>query len=161
MWPLSFASVLSFNASPSTGVPVVLHQDHAYLLLVIVLLFIVNTWAAIKVGKARKLYDVPYPEMYAEKSNKNAKAFNCVQRAHQNVLENIPLFLVFLFTSAIFRPQFAAIFGLIRVLGFVAYVQGYASGDPTKRYRGAIGYIGLLGGLVLTIEAALKLLTVL
>lgn len=37
--------------------------------------------------------------MYAESDNKNAKAFNCVQRAHQNVLENIPIFLVLLFTS--------------------------------------------------------------
>ncbi|TMW56475.1 hypothetical protein Poli38472_006485 [Pythium oligandrum] len=143
------------------GVPIILEKEHGYLLFVVVVLFIVNAWAGVKVGKARKLYDVPYPEMYAEKSNKNAKAFNCVQRAHQNMLENMPLFLVLLFTSAIFRPQAAAIFGLIRVLGFAVYVQSYASGDPTKRFRGAFGYIGLLGSLYLTIEAALTLLALL
>ncbi|TYZ62206.1 hypothetical protein PybrP1_009799 [[Pythium] brassicae (nom. inval.)] len=38
--------------------------------------------------------------MYAEQSDKNAKAFNCVQRAHQNFLENVPMFLALLFTSA-------------------------------------------------------------
>jgi glutathione S-transferase len=38
--------------------------------------------------------------MYAEQSDKNAKAFNCVQRAHQNLLENMPFFLTLLFTSA-------------------------------------------------------------
>lgn len=43
--------------------------------------------------------------MYADKDNKNAKAFNCVQRGHQNVLENIPIFLVLLFTSACVPPR--------------------------------------------------------
>lgn len=38
--------------------------------------------------------------MYAEESDKNAKAFNCVQRAHQNMLEKLPVFFVMLFASA-------------------------------------------------------------
>lgn len=38
--------------------------------------------------------------MYAEQSDKNAKAFNCIQRAHQNLLENIPIFLAFAVASA-------------------------------------------------------------
>ena len=31
--------------------------------------------------------------MYADASNKNANAFNCIQRGHQNSLEGFPLFL--------------------------------------------------------------------
>ena len=35
---------------------------------------------------ARKKFGIKYPQMYAEQSDKNANSFNCVQRAHQNVL---------------------------------------------------------------------------
>lgn len=77
--------------------------------------------------------------MYADKDNKNAKAFNCVQRAHQNLLENIPLYLGLLVTSSPFRPEIAAGAGLVRLLGFVFYVRGYASGDPAKRMQGGFG----------------------
>ena len=34
-----------------------------------------------------------YPTMYADASNKNANAFNCIQRGHQNSLEGFPLFM--------------------------------------------------------------------
>ena len=44
---------------------------------------------SLKVGKARKQFKIPYPVMYAESSHKDANAFNCVQRAHQNSLENL------------------------------------------------------------------------
>lgn len=106
--------------------------------------------------------------MYAEQSNKNAKAFNCVQRGHQNIMENIPLFLALLLTSAyvlllltlqtrsdkglccwafiaylffcrVYRPQIAVIAGLVRILGFIAYMRGYSSGDPKKRMQGGFG----------------------
>ena len=40
-----------------------------------------------QVSLARKRFGVEYPTLYAESSHKNAKAFNCVQRAHQQTLE--------------------------------------------------------------------------
>ncbi|POM57323.1 Uroporphyrinogen decarboxylase, partial [Phytophthora palmivora] len=92
------------------------------------------------VGQARKLYGVDYPQMYAEKSDKNAKAFNCVQRGHQNIMENIPIFLALLFTSAIYRPQIAVIAGFVRILGFILYMRGYSSGDPKKRMQGGFAF---------------------
>ena len=45
-----------------------------------------------KVMKARKLYNVEYPTMYATKAeNKYAKEFNCYQRGHQNALEGMQI----------------------------------------------------------------------
>lgn len=33
----------------------------------------------------------------------------------------------------------AAIVGLVRVIGFIVYVRGYSTGEPTKRNQGAFG----------------------
>ncbi|CAM9546710.1 unnamed protein product [Discosporangium mesarthrocarpum] len=76
----------------------------------------------------------------------------------QNVMENLPYFLVLLGTSAIHRPVAAAVAGLTRLAGFVAYVKGYQSGDPAKRMKGAFGYFGLLGMIVMTGELSVRLL---
>lgn len=70
----------------------------------------------------------------------------------------------------------------MRILGFIAYVRGYSSGDPHKRMQGGfgawldrcwmltlctndfacdcelLGYLGLLASLVLTIETSLRIL---
>lgn len=43
----------------------------------------------------------------------------------QNVLENYPPFLVGLALASVHRPILAAVAGLIRLAGFVAYVKGY------------------------------------
>uniref|UniRef100_A0AAV1V329 Glutathione S-transferase 3, mitochondrial n=1 Tax=Peronospora matthiolae TaxID=2874970 RepID=A0AAV1V329_9STRA len=135
-----------------------LQPAHGFVPLLIVGLLFVNLWAGILVGKARKRYGIEYPQMYAEKSDKNAKAFNCVQRGHQNILENIPIFLALLFTSSIYRPQIAATAGLFRILGFIMYMRGYASGDPKKRMRGGFGYLAMLVNAGLSIEAGLHIL---
>ncbi|GAB9472226.1 Microsomal Glutathione S-transferase [Globisporangium polare] len=138
-------------------VKIVLLPGHGYIPLLAVGTTFVNFWAAMQVGKARKKYNILYPQMYAEKSDKNAKDFNCVQRAHQNILEQLPVFFTLLFTSSAFRPGIAAIAGVVRIAGFIVYVRGYASGDPKKRMQGNFGYLGLLVSLGLSIEAGLRI----
>ncbi|KAF4318055.1 hypothetical protein BBO99_00007644 [Phytophthora kernoviae] len=138
-----------------------LQPAHGYIPLLVVLLVFVNFWCGSKVGKARKLYGIDYPQMYAEESDKNAKAFNCVQRGHQNILENVPPFLALLFTSAVYHPNVAAIASLVRILSFIVYMRGYSSGDPKKRLQGLFGYFGLLVSIGLSVEAGLRLLGVL
>ena len=46
-------------------------------------------------------YGVKYPALYASGSDDNANAFNCVQRGHQNSLEQLPHFFAVFATSAI------------------------------------------------------------
>lgn len=146
-----------------SAVRVSLQPAHGYIPLVVIGAGLVGTWAGFRVGVARKQFNVPYPQMYAEKSDKNANEFNCVQRAHQNVLENLPLFYAMLATSSyvtsglqlpaivyltrtfadvicrIYRPKVAAAAGLVRIAGFVMYVKGYSTGDPGKRRKGNFG----------------------
>ncbi|EGZ15719.1 hypothetical protein PHYSODRAFT_286365 [Phytophthora sojae] len=141
-----------------SAVRVSLQPAHGYIPLVVIGAGLVGTWAGFRVGVARKQFNVPYPQMYAEKSDKNANEFNCVQRAHQNVLENLPLFYAMLATSSIYRPKVAAAAGLVRIAGFVMYVKGYSTGDPGKRRKGNFGYLGTLVMLGLSLEAALRLL---
>eukprot|EP01083_Nonionella_stella_P230934 815896_1 len=100
------------------------------------------------VGKARKKYGVDYPNMYADvhhsKNKKNANIFNCVQRAHQNSLEQQPMFLTVCFLAAQKFPLVAGVSAFVVNLGRLAYAAGYSTGNPAKRSRGFFGYFGLL-----------------
>ncbi|KAG6576422.1 Microsomal Glutathione S-transferase [Phytophthora cinnamomi] len=140
-----------------TAIQLEVQSAHGFVPLLVVLLMLVIFWAGIKVGKARELYGVNYPQMYAEQSNRYAKAFNCLQRGHQNNLEQTPIFLALLFTSSVYRPQIVVIAGLVRVLGFIVYMRGYSSGDPKKRLQGLFGLVALLVNAGLTVEVGLRM----
>ncbi|KXZ44011.1 hypothetical protein GPECTOR_75g735 [Gonium pectorale] len=93
------------------------------------------------------VYGVSYPELYASAENcpnaEHRKAFNCVQRGHQNSLENQPIFLALLLSAGLKHPITAAVAGAVYLVGRVMYMQGYSTGDPDKRMRGSILYAGL------------------
>ena len=118
-----------------------LPKDFSYVIFCIVYTIITNIYLAIKVGKARKQYGVKYPAMYSDSSN----LFNCIQRAHQNTLEQIPLFLVTLILVGLAFPKYAAACGAIFVTSKFSYAWGYYTGDPAKRLNGEYGYVGYLG----------------
>ena len=96
-------------------VSVELVKEHGYVMLVVAGTFALNLWQMIKVGGARKKFNVLYPKMYSE----DKEHFNCYQRAHQNYLENVPLFLALLFLSSLFMPLYSA--GLVYKLFYVEY----------------------------------------
>ena len=69
-------------------------------------------------------------------------------------------FLMMLALASIFpdRAAYAAAGGAIRLLGFILYRNGYASGDPKKRMQGAVGYIGMLMMLFLSGETIYRVI---
>ena len=77
------------------------------------------------VSRARKRAGIKYPALYADakdaETRPEAKKFNCVQRAHQNTLEQAPYFLTALLISGLKHPRWAAISGAIWLLGRVLY----------------------------------------
>ena len=100
--------------------------------------------------KARKAFNVPYPALYAESSHKNAKEFNCVQRAHQNSLENLISFYPLLILAGARFPITAAVAAVLYNVGRILYFNGYCTGDPKARMKGWPQYFGvlaLLGGV--------------
>mmetsp|Transcript_8188 Transcript_8188/g.22214 ORF Transcript_8188/g.22214 Transcript_8188/m.22214 type:complete len:151 (+) Transcript_8188:95-547(+) len=142
-----------------TKAPGVLAPEHGYVLLVLVTTwFVHNGWMASKVMAARKKHNIKYPTLYAVGDSDSDKKFNCVQRGHQNSLEGLPSFLALLLSAARFYPAASAVAGAIYNIGAIRYMNGYSTGDPTKRMRGSIKYIGLLFLLGANVRAAVRLL---
>jgi len=135
-------------------VSIEVQPEFGYVILVAILSIFMIMWKGIRVGQARKKMDIPYPQMYSDKD----PLFNCIQRAHQNTLENYPQFLLLLFIAGLECPVYSAIAGLVWVLGRIAYALGYYSGDPANRMRGVFGYFGLFFLLGTSIYSALKII---
>lgn len=168
LYPRSFGEILWWlNNQTDTELnfrmgllTVELVSGHGYVALVAIASVFVMQGGGIMVGMARRKYDVKYPTMYLPEEHKDAKAFNCVQRAHQNSLENYPGFLAMLFLASLKRPEVAAALGAIRLLGFIVYMREYATGLPDRRIRGQFGLLALLGLIGLAGEVAYDLIAV-
>lgn len=137
--------------------------EFGYVLGVAAASYLVHTfYMGFGVGAARKKFGIKYPHMYADKDNcsdeKARNTFNCVQRAHQNSLENYPAFLAMLALGGAKYPITAAVGGTVYLLGRIAYFQGYSTGKPDARMRGAFNYIGSLTLLGSVIKFAYDLL---
>jgi glutathione S-transferase len=129
----------------------ILPEHYGYVLLTACGSVFVNLWMGMNVGKARKKYEVKYPIMYSsEKGGDNV--FNCIQRVHQNTLENYPTYLFLLLVSGMQYPLCTTAAGISYLVGRIVYAKGYYSGDPSKRFPGGLmthlAELVLLGGVV-------------
>ncbi|DBA84807.1 hypothetical protein WJX77_012656 [Trebouxia sp. C0004] len=146
----------SVAATAAGGLP----QTYGYLMASVAFTAAVVQWMVFQVSKARKAAGVQYPKLYAEGTNAVSVKFNCIQRVHQNTMENLPSFLIMQILLAQAYPLLASALGVAWAVGRIIYSLGYSSGDANKRLPGAIisnfVQLGTLGTLAFT---AFKVLT--
>ncbi|WOG84417.1 hypothetical protein DCAR_0103600 [Daucus carota subsp. sativus] len=137
-----------------------LPREYGYVVLILALAGILNFWMSSQVSKARKKYNVQYPTMYAlESENKDAKFFNCIQRGHQNSLEYLPMFFIFMTVGGIKHPIIAAVLGCVYVVARFFYFKGYSTGEPKNRLTfGAYNFMALIGLILCTISCGVGFL---
>lgn len=118
------------------------------------------------VTSLRAAAKVPYPNPYATadqvKNSKEAYKFNCAQRAHGNLLENMPQTMALLLFNGLFFPLTTPVLGLLWVGGRVLYAYGYVTSSMESRGGGRrIGgafWLAQLGLLGLSVYNALQML---
>ena len=146
------------------------HHPHALLGLGVLALALTNSYLSGSVVKARVRYNVKLPNLYAFKSsNKNAVLFNCIQRGHQNFLEQLPLIVlsVFYMCYGVDRTNTAGVLLLLISFARILYAVGYRSDNVRNRLGpilisffctsigigyGALSALSLLGGVNLLAE---------
>merc|ERR1711872_675464 len=111
-----------------------LDPAYGYVLLVLVFCYLLSFWQGFMVGRMRTKLKVEYPAMYSD----TEPLFNCYQRAHQNTLEKMPLFLILLLAAGLFNAKVSTALGLFWVLSRVIYSVGYYSGLPKNRIAGSL-----------------------
>mmetsp|Transcript_7360 Transcript_7360/g.18913 ORF Transcript_7360/g.18913 Transcript_7360/m.18913 type:complete len:144 (+) Transcript_7360:2119-2550(+) len=137
-----------------------LESEHGYVALTVALtVFVHNFYMSFRVGGARKKFGVKYPAMYATGDKPADNQFNCTQRGHQNSLESLPSFLALLLLVGLRFPVTAAASAVVYNAGKVVYFNGYASGDPEKRLRGAFSYLGFFTLIGAAIRMGIELLS--
>jgi glutathione S-transferase len=87
-----------------------------------------NIWQSTLVSAARKKAGIKYPQMYASKEeearSKEAKIFNCTQRAHQNTLESAHHFILLTLIAGFRYPRVAVGLASLNLIGRVMYTLG-------------------------------------
>jgi glutathione S-transferase len=126
-------------------------HTHSALALLAGATAVFNQYCAIRVMKARKAEGVAFPTLYAAGDSPSAVRFNCVQRGHQQFLENLPITALLVGLIAQLAPRLAVGLAATWLAGRVIYFNGYAAGDPKGRVPGAA--VSALAQLVMMVTA--------
>ena len=83
------------------------------------------------------------PNLYVEGQTKNARAFNCVQRSHQQAFETLPQLLFFTLVASAAFPLAAAGIVALWIWGRLAWTHGYvqSGGDAKHRYDHPLAFL--------------------
>jgi len=138
------------------------HHYYGYVILTTLLGHMVASMVcSAHVMKARKEYQVLYPNLYAVPGyHKHAEVFNRIQRGHQQMLESLTTFSLLTLIGGWHYPILCSVCALIHALGCVLYQRGYADMTvPVETARhskggGPLKYIALVGSLFATIRVA-------
>ncbi|OQV02632.1 hypothetical protein CLAIMM_07789 [Cladophialophora immunda] len=117
------------------------------------------------VTRLRKPAGVPYPNAYASqekcKESQAAYKFNCAQRAHGNLLENMPQTIAYMLFAGLEHPTATAALGTAWLAFRIAFAFGYISSQKKNgagRFFGSAFWL-MQGGLWgLCVSTALKML---
>lgn len=134
------------------------------------------TTFGMKVGAARRKYKelaekdgetevaerYDLPNLYAQGTSQHARAFNCVQRAHQQIFETFPQVILSSLVAAWNFPISAALATTVYCAGRVAFSNGYAEaeGDASKRYSSKLAkymWYGIVANTFLGIFSCAKM----
>ena len=99
------------------------------------------------VGQARQRYDVKAP------ATTGHPIFERYFRVHQNTMEQLVIFVPAIwFFGFYLSPTWAAILGVVFIIGRVVYMRGYVA-EPSKRETGVI--ISAVAQVILLLGAAI------
>lgn len=130
---------------------ITLAPEYGYCVAAFFATMLCNFFKVVTVVRARKEYDVQYPNLYAPAGHKYKKEFDCAQRQHQQFLENVFLVTACMFINGLYYPTLAACFHMLFVIGHVVYTIGYNTGNPKNRMAGGlIGHLGDMPQMILT-----------
>ena len=105
------------------------------------------------VMKARKKFNVQYPNLYATPGyHDKADDFNRVQRGHQSMFESLTTFTVTALLGGLKYPIACTVYGLLYSLGNVLFQVGYSDTNldvAMARYKkgGGLKWVGYLGAV--------------
>jgi glutathione S-transferase len=135
--------------------------NYGYVVLgVCVLPMIASTLLGGEVMKARKAFDVQYPNLYATPGyHKKADEFNRVQRGHQSMFELMTSFTACGLIGGLKHPLLAAGAGVLFSVGNYLFLLGYADTSldvKVARYKkgGPLKMVGVLMAFGTAISSA-------
>ena len=103
------------------------------------------------------------PNLYVPGCTPHSKAFNCVQRSHQQIFETLGQFITANIIATMHFPASASAAAIVWFVGRVTWAKGYAAseGVPSRRYDSPFAYgiwTGYLASVILAVVTCARII---